>query len=205
MEKITTTISKTVTGPDGKNVREKIGDVEYLQPTLADFGIEAVEVRDEATNALKGYADKKMKWLYSAICAATRAALTSRLDTQSVEYSAGQSAWTTLDELVTSSGGIRGAHFTVKRDFKEAFNAFADSLNKSAGFTANLKALAVLPVGKNTTPALAAIDAGTKAIFLKRLNQFIATLSDEDVVKYGGICEELSECCETGSEGLTDE
>ena len=135
-----------------------------------------------------------MKWLYSAICAATRAALTSRLDTQSVEYSAGQSAWTTLDELVTSSGGIRGAHFTVKRDFKGRLTP-SRFFEQERGFTANLKALAVLPVGKATTPALAAIDAGTKAIFLKRLNQFIATLSDEDVVKYGGICEELSECC----------
>jgi hypothetical protein len=205
MEKITTTISKTVAGTDGKNVREKIGEVGYLQPTLADFGITGTEVRDEKTNELEGYTEKPLDWLYSAVCAATRSALTTRLENQSVEYKAGQSAWTNLEELITSAGGAKGAHFIVKREFKEAFNAFADSLGKSAGFTANLKALAILPVGKNTTPALAAIDANTKAIFLKRLNQFIATLSDEDAVKYGGICEELSECCETVSEGLTDE
>ena len=40
MDKITTSISKTVKGTNGEaNKREKIGDVTYLQPTLADFGI----------------------------------------------------------------------------------------------------------------------------------------------------------------------
>ena len=204
MEKVITSISKTVTGTDGKNVREKIGDVEYLQPTLADFGIQGTEVRTEK-GELEGYAERQLDWLYSAICAATRSALTTRLENQSIEYKAGQSAWTNLEELSTSSGGAKGAHFVTKREFRESFNAFADSLGKSAGFTANLKALAILPVGKATTPALAAIDGGTKAIFLKRLNQFIGTLSDSDVTKFQGILTELAECCETISEGLTDE
>lgn len=205
MEKITTSISKTVEGKDGKKFREEIGKVEYLQPTLADFGIAGTEVRDEKTNELEGYAEKALDWLYGAVCTATRSTLTTRLENQSIEFKAGQSAWTSLDELITSAGGAKGAHFITKREFKEAFNAFADSLGKSAGFTANLKALAILPVGKATTPALAAIDAGTKAIFLKRLNQFIGTLSDSDVTKFQGILTELAECCETISEGLTDE
>ena len=206
MEKITTAISKTVKGTKGEaNKREKIGDVEYLQPTLADFGIPGTEVRDEKTNELLGYTEKTADWLFSAIYTATRAALTTRLDPQAVTYRAGQSAWSNLDELVTPTGGAKGAHFTTKRDFKEAFNAFIDSLGKSAGFTANIKTLAVLPIGKDTQPALAAIDAGTKKIFKKYLDQFIASLGDLDVMKFQGILTDLDECCAIVQEGLEDE
>ena len=170
MEKITTAISKTVKGAAGEaNKREKIGDVEYLQPTLADFGIAGTEVRDEKTNELLGYTEKTADWLFSAIYAATRAALTTRLDPQAVTYRAGQSAWSNLDELVTPTGGAKGAHFTIKKEFKEAFNAFIDSLNKSAGFTANIKTLAILPIGKDTQPVLAAIDSGGEEYVLSKL------------------------------------
>ena len=206
MEKITTSISKTVKGTKGEaNKREKIGDVEYLQPTLADFGIPGTEVRDEKTNELLGYTEKVADWLFSAIYTATRAALTTRLDPQAVTYRAGQSAWSNLDELVTPTGGAKGAHFTIKKDFKEAFNAFIDSLNKSAGFTANIKTLAVLPIGKDTQPALAAIDSGTKTVFKKYLDLFVASLGDEDVMKFQGILTDLDECCTVVNEGLEDE
>ena len=206
MEKITTAISKTIKGTAGTaNKREKIGDVEYLQPTLADFGIPGTEVRDEKTNELIGYTEKAADWLFSAIYAAARAALTTRLDPQAVTYRAGQSAWSNLDELVTPTGGAKGAHFTIKKDFKEAFNSFIDSLGKSAGFTANIKTLAVLPIGKDTQPALAAIDAGTKKVFKKYLDQFVASLGDEDVMKFQGILTDLDECCTVINEGLEDE
>lgn len=206
MEKITTAISKTVKGPAGTaNKREKIGDVEYLQPTLADFGIPGTEVRDEKTNELIGYTEKAADWLFSAIYTATRAALTTRLDPQAVTYRSGQSAWANLDELVTPTGGAKGAHFTIKKDFKEGFNAFIDSLGKSAGFTANIKTLAILPIGKDTQPALAAIDAGTKTVFKKYLDQFVASLGDEDVTKFQGILTDLDECCSIINEGLEDE
>lgn len=206
MEKIITSISKTVKGRNGEaNKREKIGDVEYLQPTLADFGIAGTEVRDEKTNELIGYTEKVADWLFSAIYTATRAALTTRLDPQAVTYRAGQSAWTNLDELVTPTGGAKGAHFTIKKDFKEAFNAFIDSLGKSAGFTANIKTLAVLPIGKDTQPALAAIDAGTKKVFKKYLDLFVASLGDDDVMKFQGILTDLDECCTVVNEGLEDE
>jgi hypothetical protein len=206
MEKITTAISKTVKGAAGTaNKREKIGDVEYLQPTLADFGIPGTEVRDEKTNELIGYTEKAADWLFSAIYAAARAALTTRLDPQAVTYRAGQSAWSNLDELVTPTGGAKGAHFTIKKDFKEAFNSFIDSLGKSAGFTANIKTLAILPIGKDTQPALAAIDAGTKKVFKKYLDQFVAALGDDDVTKFQGILTDLDECCTVVNEGLEDE
>ena len=206
MEKITATISKTVKGADGKaNKREKIGDVEYLQPTLADFGIAGTEVRDEKTNELVGYTEKMADWLFSAIYTAARSVLTTRLNPQAVTYRAGQSAWSNIDELVTPTGGARGAHFTVRKGFLEAFNAFIDSLGKSAGFTANIKTLAILPIGKDTQPALAAIDSGTKTVFKKYLDQFVASLGDDDVMKFQGILTDLDECCTVVNEGLEDE
>lgn len=205
MEKITTAISKNVKGADGKGKQEKIGDVTYLQPTLADFGIPGTEVRDDKTGKLEGYTEKAADWLFSAIYTATRAALTTRLDPQAVTYRAGQTAWSNLDELITPTGGAKGAHFTVKREFKEAFNSFIDSLGKSASFTANIKTLAILPIGKDTQPALAAIDAGTKTVFKKYLDQFVASLGDEDVTKFQAILTDLDECCTVVIEGLEDE
>lgn len=206
MEKITTKISETVKDTKtGKNVRKEIGNVEYLVPTLADFGItSATEIREEPEKELD-YKEPAFSWLFSAIISACRATLTSRLQPQSVEYKQGQSAWTTLEELITSSGGAKGAHFVIKREFTESFSAYIKSLGKSPAWTAAMQGLGVLPTNTKATPALAESTAGNKAVFLKHLTNYFEQLSAEDKIKFAAIFTDLCDLCETVTTSLEDE
>ena len=201
METVKTTISKSA-GKGQKRV--ELGEMEYLLPTLAEFGIPTgTEVRDEEGNL--DYEEKPISFVWSPVCTALRAALTNRLKPQSVEFKDGQKAWSTVEELITSAGGAKGAHFTVKRDFKVAFDAYVASLGKSAGWTSAVQTLALLPNSKSVQPALAAKDSASKKVFAKHLSNFIGSLSEADQAKFSGICTELAECCETVEETLDDE
>ncbi len=184
MEKITTVISETVKGADGKGERKEIGKVDFLVPTLDEFGITGEIKRDEKTNELS-YTDAKLNWLYNACIAAARATLSGKLEPKSVKFKEGHSTWTDFAGMIATSGN-RGAALELRRNFLAAFSAFVLKLGKSEKWSGAMIAFA------SKSQALANTTAGNKAVFSDKLNEFFDTLAEADKVRFQGIIGELA-------------
>ena len=194
-KKFETVISETVKNGD-KNERKEIGKVEYLVPMLDEFGISG-ETKTDSDNEVS-YTDQKLDWLWSAVQAATRSLLVSRLEPKSVKFREGYSAWSDFQTMVATSGN-RGAGLVLRREFISSFTSFIAKLGKSEkwsnamiGFASNAKALAGTTVGN-------------KEVFAKNLNKFFDQLADADQEKFSNIIAELAKVSSAEELSLEDE
>ena len=194
-KKFETVISETVKNGD-KNERKEIGKVEYLVPMLDEFGISG-ETKTDSDNEVS-YTDQKLDWLWSAVQAATRSLLVSRLEPKSVKFREGYSAWSDFQTMVATSGN-RGAGLVLRREFIASFTSFIAKLGKSekwsnamVGFASNAKALAGTTVGN-------------KEVFQKNLNKFFDQLTEDEQEKFAGIIAELAKVSSAEELSLEDE
>lgn len=196
-EAIETTISETVKGKDGKGERKEIGKISFLVPTLAEFGIEGETVRDEKTNELS-YKDAKLNWLYSAVVAAARAILTSKLEPKSISFKSGHSAWVDFDSMIATSG-LRGQALAIRRDFIVSFTAFIAKLGKSEKWSTAMVGFASKPA------ALAGTTQGNKAVFSAKLDEYEKTLDESSKAKFLNIMIELAKVASGDEIDLEDD
>jgi hypothetical protein len=199
-EAIETTISETVKGKDGKGERKEIGKVTFLAPTLAEFSTvfaDAETTRDEKTKELS-YVNPKLQWLYSAVVAAARAILTSKLEPKSTSFKSGHSAWVDFDSMIATSG-LRGQALAIRRDFIVSFTAYIAKLGKSEKWSSAMVGFASKP------QALASTTTGNKAVFSAKLDEYEKTLGDADKAKFLNIMLELTKVASGDEIDLEDD
>lgn len=188
MEKQVSTISERV---NGKNV--KIGDVEYLVPTLEELdvtGATIAEIKD-GDETYRGYTNPKHQYLYDAVQAQVLSFLRGRLKPKSIEFKDGHVAWTTVEEILEPASLQRGGGMILRKQFAQAFNTFFATLGKSAKLAAQMSAFAAGPNNK----VFPAASAKGKEIFLKYLTAFFAACTEDEQTKYADIIETLSNLC----------
>ena len=194
-KKFETVISETVKNGD-KNERKEIGKVEYLVPMLDEFGISG-ETKTDSDNEVS-YTDQKLDWLWSAVQAATRSLLVSRLEPKSVKFREGYSAWSDFQTMVATSGN-RGAGLVLRREFISSFTSFIAKLGKSEKWSNAMVAFA------SNAKALAGTTASNKEVFAKNLNKFFDGLAEEDQEKFANIIAELAKVSSAEELSLEDE
>ena len=194
-KKFETVISETVKNGD-KNERKEIGKVEYLVPMLDEFGISG-ETKTDSDNEVS-YTDQKLDWLWSAVQAATRSLLVSRLEPKSVKFREGYSAWSDFATMVATSGN-RGAGLALRREFISSFTSFIAKLGKSEKWSNAMVAFA------SNAKALAGTTASNKEVFAKNLNKFFDGLAEADQEKFANIIAELAKVSSAEELSLEDE
>ena len=194
-KKFETVISETVKNGD-KNERKEIGKVEYLVPMLDEFGISG-ETKTDSDNEVS-YTDQKLDWLWSAVQAATRSLLVSRLEPKSVKFREGYSAWSDFQTMVATSGN-RGAALVLRREFISSFTSFIAKLGKSEKWSNAMVAFA------SNAKALAGTTVGNKEVFQKNLNKFFDGLAEADQEKFANIIAELAKVSSAEELSLEDE
>ena len=203
MKTITTTIRETIKGSNGKGERKDIGKIAFLVPTLNEvkdhLNTETAFVMEkEGEKVLDTYESNFSQFLADAIEAACKVKLFSKLEPKSIAFKSGQSLWTTIAELVETSS-TRGQHFAIAAAFKVAITAFVTGLKKSDGWKSNVLGYLL------TAKALAETSQGNKQVVQKVLDGFLATLFDEDVIKYEKILNDLGEALAFSGTSLEDE
>ena len=198
MKTITTTISERVkVEGQEKGVNKEIGKVSFLVPTLEEVKDHLNKEGSLAVDEKENYTDDFTSFIADAIEAVCKIKLVSRLEPKSINFKSGQSAWTTIAELVEA--GQRGQHFAIAAAFKTAISTFIAGLKKSDGFKAAVLGYCLTP------KALAETTASNKVIVEKVLTGFLETLDEDEVVKYDRILTELGTSIAFQGSSLEDE
>ena len=198
MKTVTTTISERVkVEGQEKGVNKEIGKVSFLVPTLEEVKDHLNKEGSLAVDEKENYTDDFTSFVADAIEAACKVKLVSRLEPKSINFKSGQSAWTTIAELVEA--GQRGQHFAIAAAFKTAISTFIAGLKKSDGFKAAVLGYCLTP------KALAETTVSNKAIVEKVLAGFLETLDEDEVVKYDRILTELGTSIAFQGSSLEDE
>jgi hypothetical protein len=173
MMKVTMKISKTL-NIKGKNVRVDAGTVDYMLPTLADFGL--AEPDSIGADGFPVYNDVQAQFLQDCVTSRIEGIVRNIAkvegDTpESLELVLVRELPTTLNEYLEGAGGSR--FFEVRKQAVELFNAWVAKLalpqpakDKLSGLFSNAQGLAWQ-------------SSETKQRFGARFSAFIESLTDD--------------------------
>lgn len=180
-------ISKTIE-KDGKNVRESVGSVDVLIPTLAAFGINA-DIQEIGEDGLPVYSDRTADWLFAAVVQRCLAQSRNLLVNGTAQFKEGKKAWSNFEELTAEGEGNRGEALKIARECHQAFVAYFATLGKNAAANAlaatlfkNREALQLQPEGMRLNMA-------------KYVEAFAEQLSETDAMRYASTLLKVTEAC----------
>lgn len=117
-------LSKTVEDANGKNTRQKVGEMAIYCPVLSEFGIavEPVDFNKETGEA--NYASNEHQFLYGAILQAVKTQTRNKFQPGTTDLRIGAKIAENLAELVAPSVSNKGAALVEKRALIDMFKQF---------------------------------------------------------------------------------
>jgi len=175
------------------------GSVAVFYPTLADIGFTA-EVKEVSEEGFPVYADDLAQFTFDAVLAATKANARNKLEIVAgkVQLKEGCSIPETTEQLL-ESGGNTGAALAINREFLAAAKAFLATTGKSVAIQT-----AVLGFFRQTDTIGLVEDTAKREKIRGYLQDFIGTLSDEQLAKFAKRIEAIDNACDAVS-ALDDE
>lgn len=171
---------------------KKVGVIDVAMFSLDDFGLNAGEVKTDSSG-LPVYADDKVQYVQDCVIAAIKAAARNKLISGTVSTKAGTRLAVTVAELM-ESGGNNGAALALHRDFVNAFTSYLTISGKSTAVQALYSGLV------KAKQSIALSTEARRQGLAAQLENFLATISDDDQNKYMNIVEGLASLCEDATD-----
>lgn len=179
-------LSKTVS-ENGKNTRQKVGELAIYCPVLSEFGIAVEPVDFDKETGEANYASQEHQFLYSAILQSVKTAARNKFQPGTTDLRIGAKIAENLAELVAPSVSNKGAALVEKRALIEMFKAFLTKQGKNEAVQRLLTGML------ERTDNLLLQDADKrgkiKGYFVDFGNEVGATLSDWQIAYLGGAVE----------------
>lgn len=168
------------------------GSVAIHYPLLSELSI-SITPTGQDEEGFPTYADEKVQYVFDAVLSAVKAQARNKLVSGTATLKDGATIAETVEQLLESGGGNKGAALALVREFLAAFKEFLPSTGKSQmvqdavlGLASNKKSLMLQPEEK-------------KAKFLNDyLAVFAASLTPENAAKFERPLLALQDACSSG-------
>ena len=188
----------SVTEGTGDNrKRKEIGTVTIFTPEMSEIlkiAASAKETGKDETDGLPVYDSQEANWLFGAVFNAVKMAGRNKLENKSIKLKEGLSIAETMEQL-TEEGqrGGGGEGLAILREVKAAFAEYVATLGKSESTSQFIITMF------NNRAALATQIKNVKEKMAKYVEDFAATLNDEQIDRFSRPLEAIAAACTTPS------